>query len=147
MPIDIRGARDALWRLSASQRGYFSAAQALSAGYAYQAQSFHAQRGNWLRVDRGIFRFREYSNLPSEENDHLVSWFLWSHAHAKVSHDTALAVHDLDIANPDRIHLSVPPGANSSTQPSKPAHAANSPSHEQYKQSDPEPLLQHVPQQ
>jgi hypothetical protein len=107
---DPRGARDALWRLGAGQRGYFTAAQAREAGYSYQAQHFHVQRGNWLRVDRGIFRFREYSDLPSEENDHLVRWFLWSQGRAVVSHTTALAVHDLGVANPAQIHLSVPPG-------------------------------------
>lgn len=107
---DHRGVRDALWRLGAGQRGYFTAAQAREAGYSYQAQHFHVQRGNWLRVDRGIFRFREYSDLPSEENDHLVRWFLWSRGRAVVSHTTALAVHDLGVANPAQIHLSVPPG-------------------------------------
>jgi hypothetical protein len=105
-----RSARDALWRLAAGQRGYFTAAQAREAGYSYQAQHFHVQRGNWLRVDRGIFRFREYSDLPTEENDHLVRWFLWSRGRAVVSHTTALAVHNLGIANPAAIHLSVPPG-------------------------------------
>jgi hypothetical protein len=40
----------------------------VDAGYSYQTQRFHAQRGNWLRVDRGIYRFREYSDIPSEEN-------------------------------------------------------------------------------
>ena len=110
MLTDPRGTRDALWRLGAGQRGYFTAAQAREAGYSYQAQHFHVQRGNWLRVDRGIFRFREYSDLPSEENDHLVRWFLWSRGRAVVSHTTALAVHDLGLANPAHIHLSVPPG-------------------------------------
>jgi predicted transcriptional regulator of viral defense system len=110
MLAEPRSAHDVLWRLGASQRGYFSAAQARGAGYSYQAQRFHVQRGNWLRIDRGIFRFREYSDLPSEENDHLVRWFLWSHGRAVVSHATALAVHDLGVANPVQIHLSVPPG-------------------------------------
>jgi predicted transcriptional regulator of viral defense system len=110
MLVEPRSAHDVLWRLGASQRGYFSAAQARTAGFSYQAQRFHVQRGNWLRVDRGIFRFREYSDLPSEENDHLVRWFLWSHGRAVVSHTTALAVHDLGVANPAQIHLSVPPG-------------------------------------
>lgn len=110
MSTDVRGARDDLWRLSAGQRGYFTAAQARGAGYSYQAQHFHVQRGNWLRVDRGIYRFREFSDLPSEENDHLVRWFLWSRGRGVVSHTTALAVHDLGVANPAQIHLSVPPG-------------------------------------
>ncbi len=110
MLTDPRGSRDALWRLASEQRGYFSAAQAREAGYSYQAQHFHTQRGNWLKTDRGIYRFREYLDLPSEENDHLVRWHLWSRGLGVVSHATALAVHDLGVANPAQIHLTVPPG-------------------------------------
>lgn len=110
MLVGPRNTHDTLWRLSAAQRGYFSAAQALDAGYSYQSQAFHVRRGNWLRVGRGIFRFREYTDLPSEDNDNLVRWSLWSRGRAVVSHTTALAVHDLGVANPAQIHLSVPPG-------------------------------------
>jgi predicted transcriptional regulator of viral defense system len=105
-----RGPRDRLWHLAAGQRGYFTAADALAAGYSYQAQRFHKQRGNWLQVDRGIYRFREYLDLPSEEADRLVRWSLWSRGRAVVSHVSALAVHDLGIANPVEINLTVPPG-------------------------------------
>lgn len=110
MLIDPRGPRDVLWRVASQQRGYFTASQALEAGYSYQTQRFHAQRGNWLHVDRGIYRFREYNDMPSEENDHLVRWSLWSRGRAVVSHTSALAVHDLGTANPSRVHVTVPPG-------------------------------------
>src|SRR5262249_11506698 len=98
-----------LWHLAAGQRGYFTAADALRAGYSYQAQRFHKQRGNWLRLDRGIYRFREYLDLPSQDTDHFVRWSLWSRGRAVVSHTSALTVHDLGIANPAEIHLTVPP--------------------------------------
>jgi len=104
-----RGPRDRLWHLAAGQRGYFTAADALRAGYSYQAQRFHKQRGNWLRLDRGIYRFREYLDLPSQDTDHFVRWSLWSRGRAVVSHTSALTVHDLGIANPAEIHLTVPP--------------------------------------
>ncbi len=39
-----------------------------------------------------------------------VTGGLWGRSRAVVSHTTALAVHDLGIANPARIHLTVPPG-------------------------------------
>lgn len=110
MFIEPRGARDALWNVASRQRGYFTAKQALEAGYSYQGQHFHAQRGNWLHIDRGIYRFREYLDLPGEETDHLVRWSLWSGERAVVSHTTALAVHDLGTANPAEVHLTVPPG-------------------------------------
>ncbi|MEV0036977.1 hypothetical protein [Streptomyces sp. NPDC050804] len=101
--------RDRLWRLASRQSGYFTAAQALGTGYSYQAQHFHVQRRNWTRVDRGIYRFREYEHLPSAETDSLVRWSLWSRGRGVTSHSTALAVHDLGTANPSEVHLTVPP--------------------------------------
>jgi predicted transcriptional regulator of viral defense system len=100
----------ALWHVAGRQHGYFSAGQAHEAGYSYQAQRHHAQHGNWVRIDRGIYRLREFEALPGREHDHLVRWTLWSRGRAVVSHVTALSVHDLGIANPSEIHLTVPPG-------------------------------------
>lgn len=102
--------RDALWQIASHQRGYFTAGQASEVGYSYQAQRFHTQRGNWLRVDRGLYRFREFMHLPSEGDDHFVRWSLWSRGRAVVSHASSLSAHDLGIANPDQIHLTVPRG-------------------------------------
>ncbi|MGH3803175.1 MAG: hypothetical protein ACRDTD_24210 [Pseudonocardiaceae bacterium] len=39
-----------------------------------------------------------------------MRWSLWSRGRAVVSHASALAVHDLGIANPAEIHLRVPSG-------------------------------------
>lgn len=110
MVRDRADTRAALWHVAAGQRGYFTAAQALKAGYTYQAQRYHAQRGNWRAVDRGLYRFREFEVLPGGEDDHLVRWSLWSGRRAIVSHTTALSVHDLGTANPSQIHFTVPPG-------------------------------------
>ncbi|GAA4187841.1 type IV toxin-antitoxin system AbiEi family antitoxin domain-containing protein [Microbispora amethystogenes] len=110
MLIEPRGPRDKLWELAVSQRGYFTAAQAVQVGYSHQAQHFHVQRGNWLRIDRGLYRLREFTILPANEHDHLIRWWLWSKGRAVVSHATALVVHDLGIANPEKVHLTVGPG-------------------------------------
>ncbi|MEV8564541.1 hypothetical protein AB0436_02935 [Streptomyces sp. NPDC051322] len=107
---DSTDSRAALWRIAADQRGYFTAAQAQDAGYSYQAQRYHVRRGNWLVVDRALYRFREFSDLHDEGDEQLVCWSLWSKGRAVVSHDTALAAHDLGTANPSRIHLTVPRG-------------------------------------
>jgi predicted transcriptional regulator of viral defense system len=80
----------------------------LEEGYSYQSQYFHVHRGHWLRIDRGVYRFLEFADLPAGEHDHLVRWALWSQGRAVVSHTTALGVHDLGIANPVEIHLTVP---------------------------------------
>lgn len=102
--------RTRLWRRAAAHRGYFTAAQALEDGYSYPLQHFHTQRGNWLRVDRGLYRFREYADLPTETHDHLIRWQLWSGGRAVISHATALGVHGLGIVHPAEIHLTVPQG-------------------------------------
>jgi predicted transcriptional regulator of viral defense system len=110
VPLDRQDLRRRLAALAAEQSGHFTAAQALSIGYSYQAQKFHSDRGNWQRVDRGLFRLPEW---PVGEHENLVRWSLWSRGRAVVSHETALAVHDLGDANPAVVHLTVPKGFRS----------------------------------
>jgi len=102
----------ALYRIAASQGGYFSAAQAREAGYTYRQQHYHRSRGNWLLIDRGVFRLRDF---PPGEREDLIRWSLWSRNQkgvplAIVSHETALTVHDLSDVMPERVHLTVPKG-------------------------------------
>lgn len=100
-----------LMELAGSQAGYFTAAQARELGYSYQAQKYHVDHGNWLRVDRGIFRVVGW---PSGPSDSLVRWVLWTRQLGAVSHDTAATVWDIGVANPVKVHLTVPPGFRSS---------------------------------
>jgi predicted transcriptional regulator of viral defense system len=46
----------------------------------------------------------------------LVRWTLWSGQKGVVSHESALAVHDLGDVNPASVHLSVPPGFRAKTE-------------------------------
>ncbi len=106
MPVQDRtDLRRRLLVIAARQSGYFSAAQALEVGYSYPAQGYHAKRGNWLHVDRGIYRLPEWPTGPRED---LVRWSLWSRDRAVVSHETALSVHELGDVDPARVHLTVP---------------------------------------
>lgn len=89
------------------QSGYLTARQALEAGYTYQAQKYHLDHGNWLRVERGIFRLRDW---PATVDDTYVLWSLWSGGRGVVSHASALAAHDLGVVDPVHVHLTVPPG-------------------------------------
>jgi len=99
--------RRRLFAVAAGQAGFFSAAQARKLGYSYQAQAHHVRAGNWLRVDRGIFRLAEW--VP-DVDDHLARWDLWSRGRAVVSHATALDVHGIGEFESARVHLTVPPG-------------------------------------
>ena len=108
MGRQVRNAlRKRLVEVASTQAGYFSASQALETGYSYPAQHYHALNKNWLRVGRGIFRLPEWPPSPHED---LVRWTLWSGQKGVVSHESALAVHELGDVNPGSVHLSVPPG-------------------------------------
>ena len=106
MPTDRRDLRRRLFNLATEQAGYFTAAQAKELGYSYQAQAHHVGAGNWLRVDRGLFRLTEW--IPDVHDD-LARWTLWSRGRGVVSHETALAVHGIGEFESARVHLTVPP--------------------------------------
>jgi predicted transcriptional regulator of viral defense system len=105
MPVDRRDLRRRLFTLASDQAGYFTAAQAKAIGYSYQAQAHHVGAGNWLRIDRGLFRLAEW--VPDVHDD-LARWTLWSKGRAVVSHETALAVHEVGEFESPRVHLTVP---------------------------------------
>lgn len=99
-----------LARVASAQGGYFTSTQARAAGYDYSQQHFHVRRGNWVKIDRGLFRLR---NFPPGEREDLIRWSLWSRnqkgvPQAVVSHDTALEVHGLSDVMPSLVHLTVP---------------------------------------
>jgi hypothetical protein len=126
MRRDPRTNAQALFKTAAAQGGYFTAAQALVAGYTYRQQHFHRERGSWLQVDRGLFRLRDF---PPGEREDLIRWSLWSRdqkgvPQAIVSHDTALAVHELSDVMPEHIHLTVPPGFRKRVPPGCVLHRA-----------------------
>ena len=99
--------RHRLEAVAFNQAGYFSAAQARAAGYSYQAQKYHVEAGNWVRIGRGLFRL---PNWPVGPDDPYIRWTLWSRGLGIVSHESALQVYDLSDVSPAVIHLSVPAG-------------------------------------
>jgi predicted transcriptional regulator of viral defense system len=104
--------REKLFELADAQGGYFTAAQARSLGYLKQYQQHHRETGAWQTVSRGLFRLRDY---PQTDYEQLVQLTLWSHnrqgeAQAVVSHETALRFYELSDVQPDKVHLTVPPG-------------------------------------
>ncbi len=108
MPGDRRrDLRRRLFNLAAEQGGYFTAAQAKKIGYSYQAQAYHVGAGNWLRVDRGLFRLAEW--VPDLHDD-LARWTLWSRGRGVVSHETALSVHGIGELESAQVNLTVPAG-------------------------------------
>ena len=97
---------DRLYALAETQGGYFTSADAKSLGYDYPYQHFHVKQGNWVRVDRGIYRLK---NFPPTGHEDLIRWWLWSRKKGAISHESAAAVYDLGDVLPAKTHLTVPP--------------------------------------
>jgi predicted transcriptional regulator of viral defense system len=98
--------RQALFDVANEQRGYFTTNQAAQSGYARSMLTYHVQRGTFQRLNRGVYRFREYPTLPRD--DVVAAWLTVGKDVAVVSHETALALWDLSDVIPDVIHLTVP---------------------------------------
>jgi predicted transcriptional regulator of viral defense system len=101
---------DVLFEVAEAQQGYFTSKQASSAGYLLGSQAHHVKSGNWVRVERGIYRLAHFPQSPEEQ---LVIYSLWSRNRAGqpegvYSHQTALSVHELSDVNPAKLHLTVP---------------------------------------
>ena len=109
-----RSAREAAVALSTvahEQGGYFTAKQAIQAGYGYKHLDYHETAGNFERVGHGLYRL---PTVPPAEHDDLIRLTLWSRnqkdvPQAVVSHVSALVLHDLTELLPNQIHLTVPP--------------------------------------
>jgi predicted transcriptional regulator of viral defense system len=94
-----------LFARAAAQDGHFTTAQAADAGYSRPLLDHHVKSGRFLRIQRGIYRLRDF---PSAEHEDLVVAWLWSDQQGVVSHETALLLHGLSDVLPDRVDLTVP---------------------------------------
>jgi predicted transcriptional regulator of viral defense system len=95
-----------LYELAANQAGYFSAAQAHGLGYSSRSLVHHVAAGHFERVSRGFYRL---VGVPAERYEDVVAAWLRLASHgAVVSHETALALHDLAPSRSHEIHLTLP---------------------------------------
>lgn len=107
---DQKSALRSLTTIAVSQGGYFTARQAEEAGYGFPHLNYHMKMGNFERVGRGLYRI---PTIPYSEHDDLLRLCFWSRGkndkpQAVISHQMALALHDLAEFIPTRIHLIVP---------------------------------------
>jgi predicted transcriptional regulator of viral defense system len=96
--------------IASRQQGYFTARQALEAGYSYPSQYYQSETGNWIREGYGVYRIADYT---AADRPDLVLWSLWSRDRAGkpqgvFSHETALSIHELSDVMPARLHMTVP---------------------------------------
>lgn len=99
-----------LFEIAEAQLGLFTTKQAKSCGYAEPTHPYHVQRGHWQRERRGIYRLVLF---PASDDEQFALWSLWSaNRHEQpqgvFSHLTALALHQLSDAMPEKLHLTVP---------------------------------------
>ena len=107
---DAQSALRALYEVAATQGGYFTAKQAAEVGYTKQHVAYHVAAGNFVRVERGLFRL---PTIPVDECDEFIRLSLWSRGRddvpqAVISHESALALHELSDMLPGKVHLTVP---------------------------------------
>lgn len=110
MRSQAKNAAYALFEIVEGQQGYFTAKQATDVGYQLGSQAHHVKSGNWVRVERGIYRLARF---PESDEEQLVIYALWSRNRAGelegvYSHQTALSIHELSDVNPAKLHLTVP---------------------------------------
>jgi predicted transcriptional regulator of viral defense system len=110
VPSPAKTAADVLLAIAEGQQGYFTSKQAADAGYQLGSQAHHVKSGNWVRVERGIYRLAHFPQSPEEQ---LVIFALWSRnrrgkPEGIYSHQTALSIHELSDVNPAKLHMTVP---------------------------------------
>src|SRR5215212_5929960 len=98
--------RARLFEIASEQGGYFTAEQARACGYSWALLSHHVKSGRFIRVRRGLYRYRDYPSSPRE--DVLAAWLAVGKESTVVSHESALDLLDLSDVIPDAAHLSVP---------------------------------------
>lgn len=101
-PVD----RSRLFEIASEQGGYFTAGQARSCGFSWALLSHHVKAGGFIRVRRGLYRFREYPSSPREHV--LATWLAVGKEVAVVSHESALELLGLSDVIPEAVHLTVP---------------------------------------
>ncbi len=95
-----------LFEMAVEQGGYFTALQARRSGFSRALLAHHANAGKFVRVGRGLYRFRQYPSSPRD--DVTAAWLGVGRDIAVVSHESALDLLDLSDVIPDAVHLTVP---------------------------------------
>jgi predicted transcriptional regulator of viral defense system len=94
-----------LFATVAAQEGLFTTKQAAEAGYSPQLLVHYVHAGKVVRLRRSIYRLVHF---PMGEHEALVAAWLWSELEGVITHQTALALHELSDALPAQVHLTLP---------------------------------------
>lgn len=99
-----------IFEIAESQQGFFTSQQAISCGYSSSTHDYHMKRENWIREHRGIFRLAKF---PYSSQTQFVVTALWTmnrdnEIDGVYSHESALVLHDVTDANPNKLYMTVP---------------------------------------
>lgn len=99
-----------LYGIAEDQAGYFTAAQARTAGLHQVRLVQLAQHGDIERVSRGVYRFTRF---PLSRLGHYMEAVLWPQVRRPdvvgvISHQSALSIHELSDVSPARIDVTLP---------------------------------------
>lgn len=95
----------ALFDVASGQMGYFTTSQARDYGFRGNLLTYHVKTGRFLRVYRGVYRFRDFPSSPREEV--MAAWLAVGKDKAVVSHESALDLLELGDIIPSRTHFIV----------------------------------------
>jgi predicted transcriptional regulator of viral defense system len=104
----------ALESLALEQGGYFDRGDALAHGLRDNLIDHHVASGRFERVFPGVYRLR---TAPIRPNDQYLQAWVWTNYRGAISHESALAVHDLSDVIPSRVHVTVPGRFHRTTAP------------------------------
>src|SRR4029079_17928928 len=109
-PMKKRQWDTVLYGIAEDQAGYFTAAQAQTAGLHQVRLVQLSQQGDIERVSRGVYRFARF---PVSRHGHFMEAVLWPQVRRPdvagvVSHESALAIHELSDVSPARVHITLP---------------------------------------
>jgi len=103
-----------VYRLAEDQMGYVTAAQAATAGVRQPTLVMMARRGTLERVSRGVYRLVHFPGHPLAQYMQATLWpydrtgRIEGRVRGVLSHETALALHELSDVAPLKVHITVP---------------------------------------
>lgn len=109
-----------LFPIASRQMGYFTLEQANEAGVTSRMVLHHAKQGRFVRASRGVYRFRDYPDPPT---DFPVAWLAvgrLADGKAAISHGSALYLHDLSELLPRVVDVTVDRSQRGVTAPRRP---------------------------
>lgn len=115
--MKIHIAEEYLFQTASTQGGYFTAKQAVQAGFSQKNHAYYIRTGVWIREWRGIYRLARF---PEPDDGQYALWSLWSSNRqgnplGVYSHETSLSMFEISDANPAKLHMTIPPAFRRTT--------------------------------